>query len=294
VPIGFLSMERMPMSQSLAIVAPGAMGAALSTRLHARGLQVLTTLEGRSASSRARAAAAGMRDVAPPALLQSGLFLSIVPPAEALALAHAFAGWCEVVEHRPTYVDLNAVNPETVRQVQTIIEAAGARFIDGCIIGFPPKDDEVGPTLYLSEDAAQIADLLNAHGVVTQLLAGGVGAASALKMAYAGLSKGVGALGAAMVLAAERHGAGVALRAALADTRPGLLALLDRGLPDLLPKAWRWAPEMEQIAAFIGADRPESAIFTAMAGQYRAVAEDFTGSGEEAAVLRAFSQTGQS
>jgi 3-hydroxyisobutyrate dehydrogenase-like beta-hydroxyacid dehydrogenase len=286
-------MECMPMSDSLAVVAPGAMGAALSARLTSRGLTVLTTLEGRSASSRARAASAGMREVAPAQLLQAEVFLSIVPPAEALTLARAFAGWCEGVAHPPTFIDLNAVNPDTVAQVQAIIEAAGARFVDGCIIGFPPKDDDVGPTLYLSEDAAQIADLLNAHGVVTQLLAGGVGAASALKMAYAGLSKGVGALGAAMVLAAERHGAGQALREALVDTRPGLVALLDRGLPDLLPKAWRWAPEMEQIAAFIGTDRPESAIFTAMADQYRAVAEDFTGSGEEAAVLRAFAQAGK-
>jgi 3-hydroxyisobutyrate dehydrogenase-like beta-hydroxyacid dehydrogenase len=278
------------MSITLALVAPGAMGSGLGARLASRGVEVLTTLEGRSARSRERATRAGMRDVAPQALLQAPWFFSVVPPADALALARQFAQWCEGVERKPIYVDLNAVNPDTVRQVQAVVEAAGAVFVDGCIIGFPPTADEVGPTLYLSDDAADIAQALNAHGVVTQLLAGGVGAASALKMAYAGLSKGVGALGAAMVLAAERHGAGAALRAALAETRPGLLAQLDRGLPDLLPKAWRWAPEMEQIADFIGADRPESAIFSAMAGQYRAIAADFEGSGEEAAVLRAFAQ----
>ncbi|SEM40731.1 NAD binding domain of 6-phosphogluconate dehydrogenase [Pseudoxanthomonas sp. GM95] len=280
------------MSTTFALVGPGAMGAGLSARLVARGAQVLTTLEGRSDASRARAQAAGMTDVAPAALMQAPVFLSVVPPAEALAMARQFASWCVGVDQPPRYVDLNAVNPDTVHEVQAVIEAAGATFVDGCIVGFPPKGDEIGPTLYVSRDAADLAEALNAHGVVTQLLDGGVGAASALKMAYAGLSKGVAALGVAMVLAAERHGAGEALRAALAETRPGLLALLDRGLPDLLPKAWRWAPEMEQIADFIGHHRPEAAIYTAMASQYRAVAQDLAGSGEEAAVLRAFPQLG--
>lgn len=210
------------MTDTLALVAPGAMGAGLGARLVTRGAQVLTVTEGRSAASQARAEAAGMQAVAPSALMQAGWFLSVVPPAEALALANAFARWCEGVATPPVYVDLNAVNPDTVREVQAVIEAAGARFVDGCIVGFPPKGDEVGPTVYVSEDAAALAALLNAHGVVAQTLAGGVGAASALKMAYAGLSKGVAALGVAMVLAAERHGAGQALRAALAETRPGL------------------------------------------------------------------------
>lgn len=276
------------MSNVIAVVAPGAMGAALSARLTSRGMEVLTTLEGRSPRSHERARAAGMREVTPAQLLQARVFLSIVPPADALALAGEFASWCEGIEHPPLYIDLNAVNPDSVRAVQAVVEGAGARFVDGCIIGFPPAGDDVGPTLYLSEDAADIAELLSAHGVVTQLLAGGVGAASALKMTYSGLNKGLSALAVAMVLAAQRHGAGQALRAALVDTRPGLVAILDHALPDLLPKAWRWAPEMEQIADFIGADRPESAIFTAMAGQYRALAGDFAGSGEEAAVLRAF------
>lgn len=278
------------MSITLALVAPGAMGSGLGARLVSRGVEVLTTLDGRSASSRARAAQAGMRDVAPRALLRAPWFFSVVPPADALALARQFAQWCQGAERKPVYVDLNAVNPQTVRQVQAVVEAAGAAFVDGCILGLPPTAERPGPTLYLSDDAADIAQALNAHGLATQLLPGGVGAASALKMAYAGLSKGFAGLGVAMVLAAERHGAGAALRDALEQTRPDLLAALDRGLPDLLPKAWRWAPEMEQIAAFIGLARPESAIFGAMADQYRAVAADVEGSGAEAAVLRAFAQ----
>lgn len=276
------------MSISLALVAPGAMGAALGARLTARGARVLTTLQGRSDRTCARALQAGMEDASPQALLQAPWFLSVVPPADALTLARQFAQWCEGIEDKPVYVDLNAINPDTAGRVQAIVEAAGARFVDGCIIGLPPQGDAAGPALYLSDDAVEIADALNACGLDTRLLHGGVGAASALKMAYAGLNKGMGALGVAMILAADRHGAGEALRDALADSNPALLGLLERGLPDLLPKARRWAPEMQQIGDFIGGDRPESRIFSAMADQYRALADDVDGGAEEADVLKRF------
>lgn len=279
------------MTDPLALVAPGAMGAALGARLVAHGVPVLTALEGRSASSRARAEAAGLRVVATGELMQARWFLSVVPPAQAMPLAREFAGWCQGVARPPVFVDLNAINPDTAVQVQAVIEAAGARFVDGCILGFPPKGDAPGPTIYLSDDAAELATLLQAHGLQARTLRGGVGAASALKMAYAGINKGVALLGAAMALAAQRHDAGDALRAALGQTHPALLAQLDHALPDLLPKARRWAPEMEEIAAFIGPERPEAGIYTALAAHCRALADDLDGAGEAAAVLRAFPAT---
>ncbi len=75
------------MSIRLALVAPGAMGSGLGARLVSRGVEVLTALDGRSARSRARAAQAGMHDVAPQALLQAPWFFSVVPPADAVVLA---------------------------------------------------------------------------------------------------------------------------------------------------------------------------------------------------------------
>ena len=47
---------------TIAVIAPGAMGAGIGMHLARHGARVVTSLDGRSAASRARAAAAGMVD----------------------------------------------------------------------------------------------------------------------------------------------------------------------------------------------------------------------------------------
>ena len=58
------------------------------------------------------------------------------------------------------------------------------------------------------------------YGLDIAVLDGPVGAASGLKLAYAGMTKGFIALAAAMVHAASREGLADALRAELARTQP--------------------------------------------------------------------------
>ena len=273
---------------TIAVVAPGAMGAAIGTRLVSHGAQVLTSLEGRSAATRARADLAGMIAADDAALAAADLILSIVPPNEALPLATRFAAAIARVGGTPIYVDLNAISPATARDVGAALAGCGARYVDGSIIGLPPKAEGVGPSLYLAETDGAAAGVLGQHGLVVKPLTGGVGAASALKMTYAGMTKGLTALGTAMILAAQREGAAEALAAEMASSQPELLARLRRAMPDMLPKAYRWVPEMEQIAAVLGPDDPASGIYASMAGLYERVAEDRAADGALGAALLGF------
>ncbi len=95
---------------------------------------------------------------------------------------------------------------------------------------------------------------------------GPVGAASALKMSYGGITKGLTAVGSAMILSAERAGVG-GPEAELADSQPGLLAYFTRSVPDMFPKAYRWVAEMEEIAHFHGAE-PSQDMYEAIAALY--------------------------
>lgn len=63
--------------------------------------------------------------------------------------------------------------------------------------------------------------MLAQHGLTIKLLDGPVGAASGLKMSYAGITKGLTALAAAMMLAATRFGAASDQAAELAESQPG-------------------------------------------------------------------------
>lgn len=262
------------MAVTIAVVAPGAMGSAVGARLVGRGARVLTSVAGRSAATVARAEAAGMDAVSDEAIAAADIILSIVPPNEALPLASRLAAEIARVESSPIYVDLNAINPVTARAVGQALAGCRAQYLDGTIIGLPPVPDGVGPTFYLAGVGGTAGDTLASHGLVVKTLAGGIGAASALKMSYAGMTKGLTALAAAMILGAQREGAAEALAAELGTSQKDMLAGLARSVPDMLPKAYRWVPEMEEIAAFLGKDDPASGMYLAMARFYQRIADD--------------------
>jgi len=170
--------------------------------------------------------------------------LSVCPPHGALALAREVAE----ARFRGVYVDANAVAPATAREAALAIEAAGGTFVDGGIIGPPPRDG-TRTRLYLSgRDATTLAPLLSSDELVTRALDAPVGAASALKAAYAAWNKGAIALAVAVQALAERSGVGDALAEEWRSTQPDALKRLEQ-MRGSARKAWRWTGEMEEIAA---------------------------------------------
>jgi putative dehydrogenase len=275
------------MTSTIAVIAAGAMGSAVGRRLRDRGATVLTSLTGRSAASRRRAEAAGMTPAEDGVIAAADLILSIVPPAEALGLAERFAGPLGQAGRKAVFVDCNAVNVETVKRIAAVIQPTGAAFVDGGIVG-PPPGHEGEPRLYFSGEAASALAPLGDLGLQIRVMAGPVGAASALKMSYAGISKGVTLLAAAMMLGAARAGAAEDLRAELAESQPQLLQRFIRTIPDMYPKAYRWGPEMDEIAGFLGDDPAARQIFEGMAELCRHLAADQAGGRVEIAALDAF------
>jgi 3-hydroxyisobutyrate dehydrogenase-like beta-hydroxyacid dehydrogenase len=278
------------MSPSIAIVAAGAMGAGVAQRLHENGVTVLTSLSGRSEASVRRAREAGMQAADDAQLMQADLFLSIVPPGEALSLAHRFAPLLERANKRPVYVDCNAVNPQTMSRIGEVVTATGAKFVAAGIIGPPPKPGSTNTKFYVSGPAAHDVAVLNDYGLIVRVLEGPLTAAAALKMSYAGITKGFTALGAAMMLAATRGGSAEALKAELAESQAPLHGWLNRQIPSMYGKAYRWVAELEEISGFVGAEFAEHAMFEASARLYDRLATDLDGKKDEIGVLDKFVQ----
>ncbi len=272
----------------IAVIAPGAMGAGIGARLVEGGAEVWTVLAGRSPASVHRADASGMRGVDMRQVGEAEIILSIVPPGEALGLARSLVPMLRDAARKPLYADCNAVSPQTVQAVAAELGTTGARFVDAGIIGGPPKPGTPGPVLYTSGPDAAALDVLAQHGVRVSDLHGPVGAASGLKMSYAGITKGLTALAAAMMLAATRFGAAPALAAELAASQPDLLKFATRSVPDMYPKAYRWVAEMQEIAAFAGEDVAARDLYTAMAAFYERLAQDAAGPRQEVGALDGF------
>ncbi|ARP81152.1 hypothetical protein CAL12_10070 [Bordetella genomosp. 8] len=276
------------MKPRVAIVAPGAMGSAIGKRLDDHGFQVLTSLTNRSEASVKRARQCGMHHRTDIELAHADLFLSIVPPADAIGLARRFAPLFKENGRAPVYVDCNAVNPRTAEQIAAIIQDSGAAFVDGGIIGGPPRPATPGPALYCSGPAAGAVTALREGGLRVRVLSEQISEASALKMSYAGITKGLVALGSIMMLGASRNGTARALYEELAESQPHLLKHFSRSVPDMFGKAYRWVAEMEEISAFLAPDESGQRFFESAARLYERLAHDDADGRAEVEALQAF------
>ncbi|MFA7248780.1 MAG: DUF1932 domain-containing protein [Dehalococcoidia bacterium] len=253
----------------IGLLHPGEMGAAVGAACIAAGAEVLWASDGRSAATALRADQAGLRDVGwlNGLVNQSQMVLSVCPPDA----AEAVAGEVADLGFNRLYVDANAIAPATARRIAERVEQTGADFVDGGIIGAPPVRPGLA-RLYLSGPEAQRAARMVAGGPLeVVVLDGPVGAASALKMAYAAWTKGTSALLASIEALALTEGVHGALLQEWAKSQP---ALLDRsaGLGSAAAKAWRWIGEMREIAATFEAAGLPSGVPAAAEEIYRALA----------------------
>ena len=276
------------MTLTVGIIAPGNMGAGVGRRLTENKVTVLSSLAGRSAASVSRAREAGMTAVDDRTLTEAEFLLSIVPPGDALALAKRLAPTLTSANSKPIYVECNAVNPQTMLEIADVIGMTGCPFVGAAIIGPPPKPGSTNTKIYASGPHAHDLAKLNDCGLIVRVLDGALTAASALKMSYAGITKGFTALGAAMMLAATRGGSAEALKTELAESQPALLGYLSRQVPSMYGKAYRWVAELDEIAAFVGQEHDESAMLAAAARLYERIATDIDSEKKEVSEMDQF------
>jgi 3-hydroxyisobutyrate dehydrogenase-like beta-hydroxyacid dehydrogenase len=255
----------------IGVVSPGAMGSAVGASLARSGHRVVATLAGRSARTRDLAAAAPFDVVDDLAAVTAGsdLVLSVVPPGQAAAVAEAVAGV-------PLLVDLNAISPLTVDQIDRALAGSGTGLVDGSISGPPPW--QPGTTrIYLSGPRAAEVAALGFDGVDVRVVGAELGAASAVKMCTGSVYKGTALILAHALVAARRNGVLDEVRDDLEGSFPELMDGIDRYLASSASKAHRYVGEMDQIAATQGAAGLPPEVFEAMATAYEHLARSPAG-----------------
>jgi 3-hydroxyisobutyrate dehydrogenase-like beta-hydroxyacid dehydrogenase len=257
-------------TQTVGILHPGQMGISVAAAAQNGGHTVYWASQDRSADTRARAEKHGLRDAGTLDKLCAAcsVVISVCPPHAAEEVAHA------VVERgfRGLYVDANAISPQRAQRIATAVHEGGSVFVDGGIIG-PPAWKPDATWLYLSGPDADKAAALFAAGPLQAVVMGEEpGRASALKMCYAANTKGTTALLTAVLGAAEALGVTAALQEQWRQEGSGLDVDAPHRARNVTSKAWRFAGEMDEIAAtFEGAGMPGG--FHAAAGDiYRRLA----------------------
>jgi 3-hydroxyisobutyrate dehydrogenase-like beta-hydroxyacid dehydrogenase len=236
--------------RTVGILGTGDMGGAVGAAFARTGFRVVTDLSGRSAHSRGLAARAGIADLGSlgAVVQEAELVLSIVPPAAALACAEKIAEAMRAARAAPVFADCNAVAPATVRRIARLFDSTGAAVIDAGIVGRGPRPGGERTRFYVSGPARRA--LLDVAVAEIELLDMGeeIGAASALKMAYAALNKGTDALHTAVLLAGARLGVLPALLQELESSQAEALARMKARVPFLAATAARFTGEMAEIA----------------------------------------------
>jgi 3-hydroxyisobutyrate dehydrogenase-like beta-hydroxyacid dehydrogenase len=236
-------------TDTIAILMPGDMGHAVGRALREHGHNVITCLSGRGEHTQKLAAEAGLTDAGSlrNVVEQADMILSILPPAAAAEQARSVAIEMTVSGKSPIYVDCNAVSPKTAVEIAGTITGAGAPFIDAGIIGLAPGHGS-GPRFYVSGPDLQPMMALKGKGFDVIAMGEAVGEASALKMVYAGLTKGTWTLHTAVLLAAQRLGITDTLLEELEFSQKPALAAMRARVPFLPADSGRWIGEMEEIA----------------------------------------------
>lgn len=278
--------------ENVGLMTPGDMGQAVALQIKARGFTVSTALEGRSDRSHALAREAGLNDTGTIARLvaECDVVLSVMNPGAAVEFAQTAADALRECGKRTLVVDCNAISPDTVHEIAALIEGAGGRFLDGGIIGPPPRG-KAKTNLYVSGPGAADLQALAGPQLAVHIVSERIADASALKMCYAALNKGTQALWLEVLIAAQRLGVDRLLEDQLRQSRADLYDWALGQFPILPPKAYRWVPEMLEISRTMGSAGITPKVFQGAADIYGFVAG--TALGKETPENRDRSRTGE-
>lgn len=237
---------------TVGLLHPGRMGAAIGAQLRAADVPVLWCPENRSQDTADRASASGLDAVESldDLLKRSEIVLCVCPPAA----AEDIAGLVASHRYQGLYVEANAISIQRVTRIADRIVSGGARVVDACIFG-PPPPSESTTRLYLSgqkPDVARVVRLFAGTQVNANPLEGDTGKASALKLTLSAYQKVSRALAAVAYALADYHGLREEMLVESQHFRRS--AMTDpQYLPSVAARAWRWEPEMAEVAEMLEA-----------------------------------------
>ena len=235
--------------QKIGIMSIGEMGFHWAKLLKSHGVEVLTYDKDRGEMSRKRGENAGAKSVPSMAeLVQTAeLIVSIVVPSAATRVAAKVAEAAAQTGRKDLlFLDANAISPMTADEIAKTLAPAKVNFVDGCIIGSAAKMGK-GTIVYVSGPDAARMQALESFNIPIKILGPNTNQASAFKVVYAGLTKGLQGLFSELLMGARCFGLLDEVRAQYEESFPGLLDKVSSSIIGLRIHAGRRAEEMDEL-----------------------------------------------
>ena len=229
---------------------PGDMGHGIAKVLVENNFKILTFLRGRSKRTLKLANEAKVINIDnfENFLKEVDIILSIIPPEKAFQQAKFVTSFSSHIEKKITYVDCNAISPNTCLKIEKLFDNKHFEFLDGGIVGLNPIVEKGKTRLYISGKDTEKLDTINNKGIIVKNLGSEIGKASAFKMIYASATKGTFALHAAAITAASKTRLFDEYVEELEFSKPEILKAMKNMTPRIPLDASRWEGEMYEIA----------------------------------------------
>ena len=239
----------MELNNSIGITSPGDMGQGVAMCIKAMGFKVCMASDGRSPRTRGLGEKAGLTDCGSLENLvkECDMVLSILDPGAAVKNARDIAAACKATSRKIVFVDCNAIAPKTMNEIADIMTAVGCTVVDAGIIGPPPRNG-AKQRFYVSGPNASLMNRINSEQIMVRVAGEKLGDASAVKMCYAALTKGSIALGTELLIAARKLGVDQVLEAEFKSSQAEMHQSVLTRSAGMAFKAYRWVPEMNEIA----------------------------------------------
>ncbi|MDP7586873.1 MAG: NAD(P)-dependent oxidoreductase [SAR202 cluster bacterium] len=258
--------------ESVAILSPGDMGHAIGQLLKENELRVLTCLMGRSNRTKQLSEQAGITDVPNMNDLveQSDVLMSVTVSEAVPGLCREIADAVKATGTDLLFAECNAIAPELSKDMEGVLKAGGARYVDASIIGGPPRNGS-SPRVYASGDNASEFEQLRDFGLDVRNLGPQLGRASGIKMCYAAMTKGTTALHTELLIAAEKMGLTKELMAEFSGGQQAAVTRMEGWIPSMPAKSRRWVSEMEEVEKTFNDLGLTPDIFKGVADMYRMI-----------------------
>jgi 3-hydroxyisobutyrate dehydrogenase-like beta-hydroxyacid dehydrogenase len=248
------------------------MGHAIGQLLKENELRVLTCLMGRSNRTKQLSEQAGITDVPNMNDLveQSDVLMSVTVSEAVPGLCREIADAVKATGTDLLFAECNAIAPELSKDMEGVLKAGGARYVDASIIGGPPRNGS-SPRVYASGDNASEFEQLRDFGLDVRNLGPQLGRASGIKMCYAAMTKGTTALHTELLIAAEKMGLTKELMAEFSGGQQAAVTCMEGWIPSMPAKSRRWVSEMEEVEKTFNDLGLTPDIFKGVADMYRMI-----------------------
>ena len=239
----------MPVTPAVGFVGFGEAGSTIARGLRSAGVDRIVAYDIQSKTSDIATVVGSPQELA----ASSDIIFSTVTSSSALDAATQHAPHLTA---RHTYADLNSVSPALKQDIDTVISATGARFVEIAVMAPVPPYGHAVPMLAGGAGANAFKQAMAPFGMRIDVLDGAkVGSAAAVKMCRSIVVKGIEALLFECVMAATTFGADDLVFASLKETWPGIdwKTLADYTTGRVVVHGERRGHEMEEVAATLRA-----------------------------------------